>query len=87
MSHLGEKSAQYVYQMVRTDSREMKLDAFVRPPSLDATIRPSSSGATPTTNAANRPIDMDTSDPVVIDDERYVMRPCGVPSAHECLES
>ncbi|XP_065885951.1 DNA mismatch repair protein Mlh1-like [Dysidea avara] len=64
----GEKPSQYAYQMVRTDSREMKLDAFVRPPSLDATTRPSS---TPTTNTANRsdPVDMDTSNPIVIDDE------------------
>ena len=31
---LLDKSHQYAYQMVRTDSKEMKLDAFVRPPSL-----------------------------------------------------
>jgi len=72
---LGEKSSQYAYHMVRTDSREMKLDAFVRPPSLNATAQPSSSNATPTTNTTNQndPIEMDTSDPVVIDDEGYVM--------------
>ena len=61
--------------MVRTDSREMKLDAFVRPPSLDTATQPSSSSAAPPTNAVNQsePVDMDTTDPIVIKDDGYVI--------------
>jgi len=61
--------------MVRTDSREMKLDPFVRPPSLDTAMQPSSSSTTPPTNAANQsePVVMDTTDPIVIKDDGYVI--------------
>ena len=55
-----DKPAQYAYQMVRTDSREMKLDAFIRPSSLQQ--QPSQS-VNPQADPANQssPTEMDTT--------------------------
>ena len=57
-----DKPAQYAYQMVRTDSREMKLDAFIRPPSLQQQQQPSQS-VNPQADPANQssPTEMDTT--------------------------
>ena len=53
---LLDKSQQYAYQMVRTDSREMKLDAFVRPSSLQQATRPNNAQTD-----QNSPTEMDTT--------------------------
>ena len=42
----GSDKPSYAYQMVRTDSKEQKLDAFVVPKSLQLSAGPSSSGFT-----------------------------------------
>lgn len=54
-----DQTQQYAYQMVRTDSKEMKLDAFVRPSSLQQTNQPSHSQIDP--HNENDPIEMDTT--------------------------
>ena len=56
---LLDKSQQYAYQMVRTDSRELKLDAFVRPSSLQQAIQPSN--AQTDRDNQNSPTEMDTT--------------------------
>lgn len=57
-----DKPAQYAYQMVRTDSREMKLDAFIRPSSLQQQQQPSQS-VNPQADPDNQssPTEMDTT--------------------------